>query len=181
MKAVVGQSSSPKSSRGWSNPRNLTILLVVLAAVVIGGILYWQHHSTKARQTAKVNAAIAQSSAAYNKGEYVNALNIVSNMAAQATSGKQKAMVYQMQAQAANSATKYADAARYYELKHLADPSSVKYDAYTLGVLYERLGQNDKALLQYKLALTYAKARHSQYGSDAPAVQAAIDNLEHKQ
>lgn len=180
MKAVVGQSDSNKGSRGWLNPRNLAILVVVLAAVV-GGIVYWQNHNTRSKQTAKVNAAIAQSEAAYNKGEYVNALNLVGGMAARATSGKQKAMVYQMQAQASNSAAKYADAARYYELKHLADPSGAKYDAYTLGVLYERLGQKDKALAQYKVALEYAKSRSNRYGSDAPAVQAAIDELGHQQ
>ena len=167
-------------NRGWSSPRNVTILVIVLAVVVIGGIFYWQHRDTRSKQTIKVDTAIAQSEAAYSKGDFTNALNLVGGMAEQATSGKQKAMVYQMQAQAANSAAKYADAARYYELKHLADSSTAKSDAYTLGVIYERLGQKDKALAQYRLALEYANGRKNRYGSDAPAVQAAIDNLEHK-
>jgi tetratricopeptide (TPR) repeat protein len=162
------------------SPLNLVIAVVVLAALVIGGVVFWQHHNAKSKESAKVDAAIADSQAAYSKADYTNALNLVGGMAEKATSSKQKAQVYQMQAQAATGAGKLAEAARFYELKHLADPSTAKADAYTLGNIYQRLGQNDRALLQYRLALEYAKGQKSQYTSDAPAIQASIDELENK-
>jgi tetratricopeptide (TPR) repeat protein len=85
-----------------------------------------------------------------------------------------------MQAQAASGGGKLADAVTYYNLKHKVDPSTIDADAYVLGTIYQRLGQKDQAITQYKLAITYANSHHNQYGSDAPAIQAAIDELEGK-
>ena len=155
------------------------VALVGVALFVVGGTLLYQHQSAKSKQTRTVDMAIAASQAAYDKGDYLNALNLVGgSVASKATSSGQKARVYQMQAQAANSANKLSDAAHFYELKHQADPSTTDADAYTLGAIYQRLGQKDKAIAQYKIALGYAGTHRSQYGSDAPAIQATIDELQ---
>jgi tetratricopeptide (TPR) repeat protein len=140
--------------------------------------MMWRHKSVRSQQTAKVNAAISASEAAYNRRDYVNAVNILSGMAALATSGAQKAGVYQGQAQASSAQDKLTEALQYYDLKHKADASTVKADAYTVGGIYQRLGQKDKALEQYKIALAYARTQNNQYGSDVDAIQANIDELE---
>lgn len=161
------------------SPLRLGVLAGVAAVLLLAaGIAVWQIFSKRNAQAERVNVAIAQSEDAYNKGDFVNALNLVRNMGKGATSSEQKARVYQAAAQAANAANLLQDAAKFYELKHRADPGSVKRDAYTLGVIYERLEQKDKALAQYKLALEYAKSTKNQYGSDAAGIQASIDALE---
>jgi tetratricopeptide (TPR) repeat protein len=178
MEAVVGQSSSGRGLRKWLNPVTIGIAIVVVAAVVIGGIALLVHLNASSRQARTVNNAIAASDAAYSKGDYANALSLVRGMEKQATNNKQKADVYQREAQASSSLGSLADAANYYMLKHQADASTTDADAYTLASLYDRLGQKDKALAQYKIALQYAKTHHNQYGSDASAIQAAIDELQ---
>jgi tetratricopeptide (TPR) repeat protein len=181
MDAVVGQPSS-HSGRRWLNPLSLGIAAAVLVVVlVIGGVVFAQWHSSHAKQAQQVEIALAESQEAYDKGEYVNALNIVRTVEKKTTSKAQKIRVYQSAAQAAASADKLQDAVHYYGLKHQADPSSVNADAYTLGSIYQRLGQKDKALAEYKIALSYAKKNNNQYNSDAPAIQAAINELEHQQ
>jgi tetratricopeptide (TPR) repeat protein len=162
------------------NPLTISIAVVVAIAVIIGGVFAYQHFSSKSKQGKTVDAAIAASEAAYNKGDYNNALGLVIGMADKATSSAQKARVYQMQAQAASGGGKLADAVTYYNLKHKVDPSTINADAYVLGTVYQRLGQKDQAIAQYKIALVYANSQRNQYGSDTPAIQAAIDELEGK-
>jgi tetratricopeptide (TPR) repeat protein len=183
MEAVVGQ---PSSNRGRGrlklNPRILAITGTVAAVIVIiGGFVGWHNWSVHKDKTAKVDMAIAQSEAAYDKGEFVNALNIVRNMDKQATSKKQKATVYQVAALAAAGANQLSEAAHFYELRHQVDPGSVQGDANTLADIYQRLGNKQKAIEQYKIALEYAKGHKSQYSSDATAIQATIDELEQGQ
>ncbi|HSW99285.1 MAG TPA: hypothetical protein VLF71_05635 [Candidatus Saccharimonadales bacterium] len=180
MEAVVGQAGSGRGLRGWYNPLTVGAAIVAVVLFAVGGTVLYQHQSARSRQTKEVDTAIAASQAAYAKGDYQNALGLVGGMAAKATSSGQKARVYQMEAQAANGANKLSDAAQYYTLKHQADPSTADADAYTLGAIYQRLGQKDKALAQYKTALQYASTHRNQYGSDAPAIQATIDQLEGK-
>jgi Tfp pilus assembly protein PilE len=178
MEAVIGQPSSNRGLRGWLNPLTISIAVVVVLAVIVGGVFAYQHFNSKSEQGKTVDAAIAASQAAYNKSDYNNALGLMVGMAAKATSSAQKAHVYQMQAQAASSSGKLGDAVTYYNLKHKADPSTVDADAYTLGTLYDRMGQKDNAIAQYKIALQYASAHHNQYGNDALAIQSAIDDLQ---
>ncbi len=175
-KPVVGQ-LNPVQYKGWFTTRNLGIAAVFVVALVGGGV-HWHNHAVTTQHTKQVNAAIAQSTDAYNRGDDVNAINLLGGMAALATSGKQKAQVYQGQAQAALGANKLADALHYYDLKHQADPSTAKPDAYAIGTIYERLGKKDQALAEYKIALAYAKIQHGQTGNDAAAIQASIDELE---
>lgn len=183
MEAVVGQPNS-SSGRGRLklNPRILIIAGgVAVVMLIIAGFVGWHYWSAHEAKTAKVDLAIAQSEAAYDKGEFVNALNIVRNMDKQATSNAQKAHVYQLAALAAAGANQLSDAVHYYELRHKVDPSSVPGDANTLADIYARLDNKQKAIEQYKIALQYAKEHKSGYSSDATAIQAAIDELEQGQ
>ncbi|HSW65918.1 MAG TPA: hypothetical protein VLI54_02165 [Bacillota bacterium] len=177
--AVVGQSSSGPSNKWWLAPRNLIIagLIVVLA---VAGVIFWQRHNKNNEQAEQVNASLRLAQKAYDKSEYVNAYNIAKGVESQAVGKKQQAQLYQLEAQAASGSGKLSEAAKAYELKHTADPGTVKVDAYTLGTIYDRLGKKDQALAQYRIALEYAKTKSSQYGSDAPAIQASIDALEQK-
>lgn len=152
----------------------------MLVVLIAAGVVFWKHHNSQSMQGKKVDDALAASQTAYNKAEYVNALNLVRGMDAQATSKAQKLRVYQAEAQAANAANRLADAAHFYELKHQLDPGTAPADAYTLGNIYQRLNQKEKALAQYRAALDYAKNSRNQYGSDAAAIQADIDALEHQ-
>jgi len=177
--AVVGQPNSGRSKKWWLAPRNLVIAVIVVALVIVGVVL-WQRHGKDTEQSRRVSAALAQSQKAYNKGEYINALNIAKGVESQAVGKKQQAQLYQLEAQSASGAGKLAEAAKYYESKHKVDAGSIKADALILGTIYERLGQKDKAIAQYKIAIEYAKTQKNQYGSDAPAIQASIDALEQK-
>ncbi|HSX34899.1 MAG TPA: hypothetical protein VLF62_04615 [Candidatus Saccharimonadales bacterium] len=183
MEAVVGQPSS-SSGRGRLklNPRTLVIAGGIAAAVlIIVGLVGWHYWSAHKDKASKVDMAIAQSEAAYDKGDFVNALNIVRNMDTQATSKKQKAHVYQAAALAAAGANQLTDAVHFYELRHQVDAGSINGDAYTLANIYQRLGDNQKAIAQYQIALKYAQGHKSQYGSDATAIQATIDELQQGQ
>jgi tetratricopeptide (TPR) repeat protein len=178
---IVVEAGSGQRKRGWFSPLTVTAAAVVTVTLIVGGVVFWQHHSQRAKQATQVNDLITQSQVAYNAGDYTNSLNLLHGAAAKATGNKQKSQVYQLEAQAAAGVGKYADAVHYYQLKHQVDPGSANADAYTLGSLYQQLGQNDNALAQYKKALVYANAHHNQYTSDALAIQAAIDSLENKQ
>jgi tetratricopeptide (TPR) repeat protein len=178
MDAVIGKQSSGFAKRGWFGPRNVVLLVVAAAILCTGGGVTWTHFSNRATQVRKVDQALAKSHSYYNKAEYQNAIAVLGGMAVAAPSNKQKAEVYQAEAQAASAMGKLQDAVSYYAQKHALDKGSVQKDAYTLGTIYDRLGQKDNALTQYKIALVYAGTQKNQYGSDAPAIQAAIDALE---
>lgn len=150
-------------------------------AVIIAGFVAWHYWSARQSQTKHVDLVIAQSEAAYDKGDFVNALNLVRNMDTQATSKKQKAHVYQAAALAAASANQLSDAVHFFELRHQTDPNTIDADAYTLANIYARMGDNQKAIAQYKIALKYAQEHKSKYISDAPAIQANIDELQQGQ
>ena len=177
MDAVVGQPDS-NSGRGWLTPLRMYILGGVIAVVLLAvGVVLWQQHNQRVREAQKVDAVIAQAEDAYDKGEYVNALNIVRQVLGKTVTHEQEVHTYQMAAQSANAAGRLKDAAKYFELKHAADPDSEAADSYALGIVYQRLKQKDKALAQFEIAIKYAEAHKTQYGSDVHAIEESIKEV----
>jgi len=154
---------------------------ITLVVVFIAGFVGWHYWSAHQQQTKHVDLVIAQSEAAYGKGDFVNALNLVRDMDTQATSKKQKAHVYQAAALAAAGANQLPDAVHFFELRHKTDPGTIDADAYTLANIYARMGDNQKAIAQYKIALEFAKTHKAGFTSDVPAIQATIDDLQQGQ
>ena len=172
----------PKAESKGKKKKIVLIIVAILVLLAIGGGAWWWFAVQNKPQTPaeKVNTGLQQSQDAYSKGDYTGALIAVNDLDKQAASNSEKAQVYQAAAQAAQGAGQLDQAAQYYQQKHQADPTTTDADAYNLGVIYMQLGQNDKALEQFKIALAYAQGHPSQYGSDAPGIQATIDQLEGK-
>ena len=77
------------------------------------------------------------------------------NVEDQATTKSQKIQLYNELAAAAANVDKVDEAISYFGKKHQLDPSTARADALVLAQLYERLGDSQDALAQYKLALEY--------------------------
>ncbi|HLZ14528.1 MAG TPA: hypothetical protein VKQ34_00895, partial [Candidatus Saccharimonadales bacterium] len=117
--------------------------------------------------------------AAFSACDYNAALTALQCTPSQTHNKAQLIQVYQQLANSAATVGKVKDALHYYDLKHQLDPSSARQDAYIMGQLYEREGNNAKALQQYQVALAYYKAQPNadQMWSQTSEIQGKIDVL----
>jgi tetratricopeptide (TPR) repeat protein len=174
--AVIG--GSDKASKGRLSKRNLIIAGAVLIVLVVIGLIILRFSAHK--KSPAVSTAITNAERAFAKGDYDKAYSLSLAALPQARSNTDKARLYDQLAICASSGGKVTDAIKYYGFKHQVDLGSVKSDAYALGTLYDRNGQSDKALEQYKIALAYMKTlpKNMQNTNDTAALQLQITGME---
>lgn len=137
----------------WRERRPVFLTAVVLAvglpvAIILGLV-------ARDKTTPIVDKTLEQAFVETSEGEYVDAYNTLKSVENQAVTKSQKLALYSELAAAAANVDKIQEAVDYLKLKHELDPSNAPADAQMMAQLYERLGQQQDALAQYKLALEY--------------------------
>lgn len=183
-KTVVAASSSGivVGSVGRLGKRKIAAVAgfaVVVVVVVGGGLLVWHLVSSRPKPNPDVTAALVSSQAAYDKGSFAVAVQALDGAAAKTNYKPQKAEVYDHLAVASASDGKLREALRYYDLKHQVDSGSIRKDANAMGLLYDRLGNTQKAIDQYTIALNYMKSLPNavQLHMEIESLQGQIDAL----
>jgi tetratricopeptide (TPR) repeat protein len=152
------------------------VVLIPLFAIIFVGVGTWvflqMRDSTDKKETA-VDSAIKAADSAFQTGDYNKSLNELKGAVDEAESKEDKVAIYNQLSAAAANAGKIQDAVNYMNQKHELDPSLKGQDAFVLGSYYEALGDNAKAIEQYKLSLEYEKSL-----PDTSRGQANIRSLE---
>ncbi|HUC89578.1 MAG TPA: hypothetical protein VMR45_02150 [Patescibacteria group bacterium] len=183
MDEVVVQSGSNGGMKRFFNKRNLIIAGIIL--IIVGlGIYLVLYFVNRPKNNKTVQSALNNYSDAFSKGDYTGALAALQSATSQSMSNAQKVSLYDSMASAAASSGKLQDALNYYGQKHKLDSSTTKKDAYQMALLYQRLGNKQKAIEQYKIAIAYYKSQKntaSGSNSDLPAMEAQLQSLEAQQ
>ncbi|HSD56398.1 MAG TPA: hypothetical protein VLA92_04575 [Candidatus Saccharimonadales bacterium] len=171
-----------KATAWWRWFARRSVLLPV-AAILLVGLCAWvflQVKSSNDKKADNLQSAINASDAAFQTGDYNKQLDSLKSATDDAKTKEQKVSLYSNLAAAAANAGKMDEAVAYLEKKHEVDPSSTKEDAYLIGSYYESIGQNDKALEQYKIALAYKQdqPKNAVNTGDIQSLKARIESLE---
>lgn len=158
--------------RLWRERRPVVVSLIVLLAGLPVVILLAQAND-KAADSPAVNKAIDQFRADTEGGDYDAAYQKLKSQEGQATTKQQQVELYSGLAASAANLNKLSEAIGYLEKKHQVDPSTLPADAYMLATLYQKTGDNAKALEYYKRSLEYYKSLPSD-----PALDSRIRSLE---
>jgi tetratricopeptide (TPR) repeat protein len=171
-----------KATARWRWFARRSVILPIVAVLLVGLCtwIFFQVKESNDKKTSNLQSAIDASDAAFQTGDYNKQLNALKGATDDAKTKKEKVDLYSNLAAAAANAGKMDEAVSYLEKKHEIDPSSVKEDAYLVGSYYESIGQNDKALQQYKIALAYKESlpKNTVNTGDIQSLKARIQSLE---
>ena len=154
------------------------IVLGVLLVLGAGTFLFLKHRTSTA--TSKVATALDTANKAMQAGDYKTATADLKAVESQPASKAEKLQLYTMLAGSAMAQDQAGDITMYYQKKHELDPSTAQQDAFDLGTYYDRTGDKDKAIEQYKIALQYLQSQpdtNTQRNMDLSTVQARLQDL----
>ncbi|HSX43111.1 MAG TPA: tetratricopeptide repeat protein [Candidatus Saccharimonadales bacterium] len=153
-------------------------VLIIIVAVI--ALLVWHQKSKPTDTDDAIAAGLKASQTAYGQGAYDVALADLNGLEQKATKKSDKIAVYDQLASIYTTQGTLDKAVQYYGLKHTLDPGSAKKDANVLGSIYERMGDNQKAIEQYQLALQYRKSLPNVSGRkmDIDTLQGQIESLQ---
>lgn len=155
-------------------PRALAIAGVV--AIVLLLSVFAVHYARRNQKTESVQKAMKTAESAYATGDYQTAYRELKAAEKQATGDDEKFNLYNNLAAAASTTGNVGEAIHYYNLKHEVRPDTIGADAYLMATLYERSGEKEKALEQYRIALDYEKKVNNK--ARIESLEARIQNLE---
>lgn len=174
----------PKTPKKRFRPSRRQVLwgvtaLALILLLVVGYVLV----ATKMRYddaASKIQKAIEQSNSSIENGDYRTArakMKDVENLDARKGD---KLKVYSMLASIAMAQDQTGDVIAYFEKKHQLDPSTAKADALDLASFYQRTGDNQKAIEQYRIAIEYLESQPSnlQRNMDLGAAKARLEELQ---
>lgn len=172
-----------RSSQSLSTIRAKQRLLVVAAitavVIVVGTTVCYGVYHARMQSTGKLTAVQSAARSAIVNGDYAKAYITLKAARQYAQTTPQKVSLLSDLAAAAASTGRVNEAIDYYSQKQQLAPKAVGQDALLVAPLYERLGQNDKALEQYRLAEQYIVAQPKSNSRDTQleTVNAIIRNL----
>ena len=179
--AVIGTGGEGKLPA--LRPKRTLFMWAAAALVVVIGVAalaVWHQKSKPTDADNAVTAALKASQTAYGQGAYEVALHDLDGIEQKATKQSDKLAVYDQLASIYASQGTLDQAVKYYGLKHQLNPGSAKKDANVLGSIYEQMGDKQKAIEQYQLALQYLKSlpNASERKMDIATLQGQIDSLQ---
>jgi tetratricopeptide (TPR) repeat protein len=171
-----------KATAWWRWFARRSILLPIVAILLIG-LCTWVFLQVKGGNDKKADnlqSAISAADQAFQTGDYNKQLDSLKSVTDDAKTKTEKVELYRSLAAAAANAGKMDEAVVYLEKKHEIDPSTTKEDAYLIGSYYESIGQNEKAVAQYKIALEYKQSlpKSNRNDADIQSLKARIESLE---
>ena len=163
--------------------RSQLVVFTVIAVIIIGGGLWYS--IMRLNQNKQFNTAMSQVKSDENNSNYVQALETSQSVISDASSKQQKDQLYTQLATAEVNLDNFSQAITYYQTKHQIDPNTDSMDAQILGDLYQQNGQNQQAVVQYKLAIAYLKTKKPTTskgygGNEVQSLNAEIKYLESK-
>lgn len=165
----------------WRERRPVFLAAVTLAVglpvAIILGLL------ARDKTSPLVDKTLEQAFMETSQGEYSDAYHTLKSVENQTATKSQKLALYSELAAAAANVDKIEEAVGYLKLRHELDPSTAPADAQMMAQLYERLGRQQDALAQYKLALEYYQSLPDSDENQATVMglKAVIEELERTQ
>lgn len=142
----------------WFARRSVLLPAAGLLVLVIGVWVLYDVTRQKVTRETSLDSAIKAADSAFHAGNYGESLQELKEVGEDQLSADEKIALYTNMAASAASAGNVPEAISYMERKHAIDPASAKVDAYIVGTYYERIGDTDSAIKQYKIALAYQKS-----------------------
>jgi cytochrome c-type biogenesis protein CcmH/NrfG len=132
--------------------------IVLLLAAIAGSVFLFTRHRTSTADD-KVATAIKSANQSMDNADYKSAtatLKAVENLPA---SKQDKVAIYSMLGSSAMVQNLTGDVNTYYQKKHDLDPTTAKADALNLATYYQRTGETQKAIDQYRIAIAYLQSQ----------------------
>lgn len=149
------------------------LLLGVIGYVVVSTNMRHDDASTKVRQ------AIDQASKSMERGDYRTAKSKLKAVEDVGARKSDRVQIYSVLASIAMAENQVGEVISNLEKKHALDPGSAKKDALNLATYYHRIGEREKAMRQYKIAIAYLETQPEgiQRNMDLSAAKVRLEAL----
>lgn len=147
-------------------------LWIIVAIVIVGGVVLVLLFNKDKTEESKLDKAIETAGQFTDTGNYDQALATLQQAQNDAKGAEQQLLMLSNLAAAAANAGKLQEALDYYAQKRQLDANTAAADGLLVGELYERLGENQKAIEQFEAYLGYITANPTEENA-----QARIDSV----